>query len=69
MIFAGNENNRIVGNFIGTDATGAGALGNNVDGIIIATPGNEIGGDTEAEGNIIAHNGRGVMVGGQAGAL
>ena len=57
----GEENfgNSVIGNMIGTDAEGGGALGNGQNGVEIEGPSkdNVIGG-SDADGNIIAHNGR-----------
>ncbi|HUS36076.1 MAG TPA: right-handed parallel beta-helix repeat-containing protein [Verrucomicrobiae bacterium] len=59
----GCVSNRIVGNFIGADASGTGALPNGSTGIAIAVANNQIGGSDEADGNIIAFNGEyGVLV-------
>jgi parallel beta-helix repeat protein len=58
------DRNRIIRNHIGTDITGALALGNGADGVRIAfgPADNQIGGSPE-EGNTIAHNGGyGVML-------
>ena len=50
--------NLIVGNYIGTDATGSQPLGNARTGIVvIAAPGNTIGGTAAGAGNVIAANG------------
>jgi hypothetical protein len=51
--------NVVSGNYIGTDATGNGALANNFAGVNIADGANKniIGGSTIAEGNVIAYNG------------
>lgn len=60
----GTSNNLIVGNYIGTDATGQKDLGNGtgiwlLDGAV----GNVIGGPEAGEGNVIAHSGiDGVLV-------
>ena len=60
----------VVGNSIGTDATGSVALGNALDGVRIdggaanSTSDNTIGGTSAGAGNIIANNGAaGVVVG------
>jgi parallel beta-helix repeat protein len=50
----------IIGNFIGTDITGALPLGNSV-GVRVDDPGVIIGGSTAAEGNIISGNGTGIL--------
>ncbi len=51
------NNNKVIGNLIGTNATGAGALPNAPHGIyILDGHNNVIGGTTEAERNVIAGN-------------
>lgn len=51
------DSNRVIGNFIGTDATGEVALGNGDHGIYIEDAGyNVIGGDEAHERNIISGN-------------
>ncbi len=63
----------VAGNFIGTDATGAFAVPNGVDGVAIqSSPGStgtaRIGGATAATGNVLSGNtGSGVSVGGTGG--
>jgi hypothetical protein len=50
--------NRILGNYIGTDATGTAGLGNSDDGILVEnTPGTIIGGTATGAGNVISTNG------------
>ncbi|PON17365.1 hypothetical protein C2W62_13580 [Candidatus Entotheonella serta] len=64
------DNNIVSGNYIGVDATGAGALGNGSHGIFLNTnaDGNLIGGTTAGAGNVIAHNGSdGIYVNSVAG--
>jgi titin len=52
-----------VGNFIGTDVTGAAPLGNNGEGVlIIGAPGNTIGGTASGARNVISGNGVGVWI-------
>lgn len=51
------SNNSILGNYIGTDATGTVALGNAAYGVAINGASNNVGGTLEGEGNIIAYNG------------
>ncbi len=48
--------NLVYGNFIGTEVTGTAALGNNLSGINIASPGNIIGGTTAEARNVISGN-------------
>ena len=63
--------NTVIGNFIGTDATGNGFLGNGGDGVLLQdAPGNIIGGTTAAERNIISGNtGNGVHIAGSNATL
>ncbi len=53
--------NKVQGNFIGTDASGRGALGNNLGntevGVRIETPGNFVGGTATGAGNVVSDNG------------
>ena len=63
--------NRVLGNFIGTDASGTADLGNTWDGVILdgSTAGNAIGGSTAGARNVISGNNRyGVHVDGFATA-
>ena len=57
-------NNVVVGNFIGTDATGMVALGNSGDGVaIVDASANTIGGTNTSLGNVISDNsGNGVSI-------
>jgi hypothetical protein len=48
--------NRIQGNWIGIDATGTRRLPNGGVGIIIGSPGNQVGGDLLTEGNLVSGN-------------
>jgi trimeric autotransporter adhesin len=48
--------NKVQGNFIGTDATGTKKLANSSSGILLDAPGNQIGGATPGEGNLISGN-------------
>ncbi len=61
---AGAANNVIRGNSIGSDASGTQRLSNGGDGIRIEnSPGNTIGGATEAERNIVSSNlGSGIVI-------
>jgi parallel beta-helix repeat protein len=55
----------IVGNYIGTNAAGTAALGNNNEGIrIIDSDHAQVGGSTAAERNVISANGNGVEIDG-----
>jgi hypothetical protein len=56
----GATDNVIEGNYIGTDVTGAVALGNSGDGVSLvnAGAGNTLGGTVAGAGNVIAGNGR-----------
>lgn len=60
------SNNRIIGNYIGTDVTGAYAIGNGTDGIwVTGSPYNIIGGTDTGAGNVISGNGDdGIELGG-----
>ncbi|MCA1685071.1 MAG: right-handed parallel beta-helix repeat-containing protein, partial [Planctomycetia bacterium] len=68
VVQAGGSGNLIEGNFIGTDATGAAALGNAAQGVyLLDSPSNTVGGTSAAAGNVISGNlGNGVRVGGAA---
>lgn len=54
----GTDNNRIIGNFIGTDVTGKKALGNTTNGILIIDGPDKtvVGGQAPGEGNVISGN-------------
>ncbi|MGB3906082.1 MAG: hypothetical protein WBB22_14315 [Anaerolineae bacterium] len=56
---SGTINNTVSGNYIGIDATGSAALGNQIDGVWIAEGAqyNIIGGSTPGERNVISGNG------------
>jgi hypothetical protein len=63
----GSDHNMVIGNFIGTDAAGAAAMGN-ATGIVIAAGAqhNRIGGASPEEGNLVSGNTwDGVMIDGQ----
>ena len=63
---AGNGN-RVIGNYIGVDATGTVALGNGRNGVYFTTANNIIGGTTVGERNVISANAtRGVWFDGAA---
>jgi titin len=54
----GSTGNQVVGNFIGTNASGTAALGNDFWGVVISdAPGNIVGGLTPGSGNVISANG------------
>jgi VCBS repeat-containing protein len=58
IVLQSGSGNRLEGNFIGTDASGLGALGNGTNGIIIAggSSNNVIGGGSPAARNVISGN-------------
>ena len=63
-LFAGATGTRIQGNEIGIDASLMFAMGNSLDGIVVAGSSNTIGGVNAGEGNAIAYNGtNGIEVG------
>lgn len=53
---AGTKGNLIVGNYVGTDATGTAALGNGNYGVEISQPSNVVGGARAGQGNVISGN-------------
>src|SRR5206468_11302242 len=56
-IFVGTTGSAtIVGNFIGTNAAGAGGLGNGAAGVGLSSSNNTIGGSTVAARNVISGN-------------
>ncbi|MGD2070907.1 MAG: CSLREA domain-containing protein [Gemmatimonadota bacterium] len=57
---AGSTGNRVLGNRIGTDASGAEDLGNGTAGVALiqGAENNEVGSPDPGGGNVIAHNGR-----------
>jgi titin len=69
----GTRGNRVQGDFIGTNATGAAALRNSVDGVFITGGAsyNTVGGSGALARNVISANGYGVVIygGGTAGNL
>ncbi|MBW3597344.1 MAG: CSLREA domain-containing protein [Planctomycetes bacterium] len=69
---AGAANNRVEGNFVGTDVTGEKALGNGADGIGFGAgaPNTIIGGAAPGAGNLVSGNGReGINAGGIEGGI
>jgi CSLREA domain-containing protein len=50
-------NNKIEGNFIGTDVNGTTGIGNAEVGVRVETPGNFVGGTATGAGNVISDNG------------
>ena len=68
---ASSSRNLIAGNYVGTDASGASALGNGEDGIrVFVASDNTIGGDSPGTRNLISGNGTtGVEILGAFGAI
>jgi hypothetical protein len=62
QVLAGASGNLIVGNFLGTDATGTQARGNFNAGVQLLGPGNTVGGTAPGEGNLSSANSHGVML-------
>jgi hypothetical protein len=61
------DNDLVTGNYIGTDVSGANALGN-LDGVTVNTPNNIIGGQADGAGNLISGNRRnGVLINSSTG--
>ncbi len=48
----------IEGNYIGTDARGFKAIGNQYDGVLLSGADNTVGGTAAGDGNVISGNGR-----------
>ena len=65
------SDNTIQGNYIGTEATGTLALGNNLNGVSIdvSSNNNSVGGASPGEGNLISGNGSGIAFGGGSGNI
>ena len=57
------ENNQIIGNYIGTNASGTAAIANNT-GIDLEDANNSVGGQTVASRNIISGNSNGIYISG-----
>ena len=62
VVLGAGDDNVIAGNFIGTDASGTGPLGNDAGVMIISASvtDSRIGGEQPLEGNVIAFNGIGI---------
>jgi parallel beta-helix repeat protein len=68
--FTPGMGNKVEGNWIGLDATGHVALGNNSDGVLITGGGAgqvTVGGNTPGAGNVISGNGTGIRIDGVSG--
>lgn len=57
QIAEGSRSNIVVGNFIGTVASGNQGVSNGQSGVRIESPGNVIGGSSDGAGNVISGNG------------
>ncbi len=72
-ISLGGSNNQVLGNFLGTDASGTLDLGNGITGITVSGSDNTIGGLGPGAANTIAFNGTisgaGIAVSGQRNAI
>lgn len=61
--------NQVLGNIIGVNLAGSGALGNGINGVLIEGPGTIVGGSAAGAGNLISANGSfGVMIFGASAA-
>jgi titin len=59
-----NDSNLVLGNLIGTDITGAAAIGNGESGVAIhSATNNIIGGTDEGSGNVLSGNAFGILLG------
>jgi CSLREA domain-containing protein len=64
-----SDGNRIAGNYVGTDATGMVGVGGQVlEGILIESSNNKIGGTTPIERNIVSGSGEGIRLLGSGNA-
>jgi hypothetical protein len=62
-VFSPGMNNQILGNYVGTDATGAIAIANTAGGVLIRASNTTVGGTVGGAGNVVAFNqGAGVAV-------
>ena len=62
-VYLQSANNMVLGNSVGTNASGTAALPNNLNGIYIyGAFNNIIGGSSPGEGNLISGNGRGIYI-------
>ena len=58
LVYAGGEQNTIIGNYIGTDITGRLSRGNGTNGVeLLDVANNQIGGEEDSRRNLIAGNG------------
>src|SRR6266542_3895919 len=65
IFLSGGGNDKVVGNYIGTDSTGTHAVANAGYGITVSALSNTtVGGSSPGEGNLISGNGAGVRVSG-----
>ena len=63
ITFATLGGNVVQGNFIGTDVTGAAALGNSFEGVrIVNSPDTTVGGITQGSRNVISGNANGISI-------
>ena len=68
FLFGTSTSNFVQGNYIGTNSAGRGALGNGIDGVLIQSPNNVIGGSTAAVNLISANGSSGIhIIGGGTG--
>ena len=69
LIVEGATNNKVEGNFIGTNASGTQALGNGFAGVFILGASNTVGGTSPAARNVISGNkSHGVLISGGLGS-